>query len=162
MTQHTIATKSMKLVFHRDDSLPAFAAFAPSDTGQGVSHVVFSAEAIFTPGVLEDDTPGPDLTPEERKVQLIGTFMHEFGHALEEWLGLEGFDEAAIDRITHEWEARALGLDPQPEDPSRTKAQGDMDNATMNLSMLLQDRIGKAEDPLDEVLRLIALLEAHP
>jgi hypothetical protein len=94
-------TGQLKLKVVRDDSIPAFGAWCACTCESGCEHqntILLRLDAVFGPLVYEDGSPCPPMTAAEHKEMLISTLMHEFGHALEQQLGLE-FSEERIDAI---------------------------------------------------------------
>lgn len=97
---------AISVVVARCDELPAFGAFMPESLarhgkktiqlGDAQALVLLNVEAAFT---ATDDG-------ERAKRVLIETLMHEFGHVLEQTMGLE-FDEDWIERVCGEFRIKA-------------------------------------------------------
>ena len=110
--------QNLKLKVARADGLPGFAAYLQGtvleqgSTTIGLEPnqalVLLDIEAVFDDNAViqEDGSPIPPRTAEERKRELVEHLMHEFGHALEEFLGLE-FDEDDMDRIVARYQPGA-------------------------------------------------------
>lgn len=94
-------TGRLQLKVVRDDSIPAFGAWCACTCESGCPHqntILLRLDAVFGPLEYEDGTPCPPMTPAEHKEVLLSTLMHEFGHALEQFLG-EEFSEERIEAI---------------------------------------------------------------
>ena len=91
---------------YRDDSLPAFGAWAAGSMKDGDPTIILNVSACLLPCV---DDVGEDVnhTTEEKKWIMIGTLMHEFGHALQEFFDLE-FTEDRIEELTMDYEKHYL------------------------------------------------------
>lgn len=86
----------------RDDSIPAFGAWCAGSLKDGNPAVLLNVEACLSPCVTED---GEEVksSVEEKKWLMITTLLHEFGHALQEFFGME-FEEDRLERIVEEYE----------------------------------------------------------
>jgi len=93
----------MKLTIIKDDTIPAFGGFLQGSAKQGEPTILFNCKLHFNSGELEyEDGTSVSLQAEEKKRMVIETLMHEFGHALEEYMDLE-FDEGWIDQATESY-----------------------------------------------------------
>lgn len=94
----------------RDDSIPAFAAYcSPSIKEEDAGLVLLNIAATFCSVAEYPDDIGA-------KEVLIESIMHEVGHALEEYLGLE-FDEERIEKIVEQYRVK-YGIVPTTIGPS--------------------------------------------
>jgi len=79
----------------RGDGIPAFGAWCDGSLKSKQGKILLNVEACL--GELVDDNGKP--VKMNRAGVVITTLMHEFGHALEDVLGLE-HDEARIENAT--------------------------------------------------------------
>jgi len=102
--------KNLSLKIARADGMGGFAAYLAGsaqvhgacsiELGENQALVLLDVEASFDDSCLECESGEPvTRTPEEKKRQLIESLMHEFGHALEDFLGAE-FEEGWIENVT--------------------------------------------------------------
>lgn len=102
--------KSLSIKIARADGMGGFAAYLAGsaqshgectiELGENQALVLLDVEAAFDDSCLECESGEPiTRTIEEKKRQLIECLMHEFGHALEDFLGTE-FEEGWIESVT--------------------------------------------------------------
>jgi len=77
----------------REDSIPAFAAWVDGSLDSGEGEILLNIDACL--GELEDED-GKSAGKTNRAQLIIGSLMHEFGHALEDILEVE-HDEAMVE-----------------------------------------------------------------
>ena len=93
----------MKIEIKKYDGLGALGGFAQGSVKDGTGIILINTKALFKDGELVfEDGSAVKMDAEERKRILIETVMHEFGHALEEFLDSE-FDEDFIERVTESY-----------------------------------------------------------
>lgn len=88
---------NLKLTVRRSDIIPAFGAWHHCGECEFDNTILLNLEAIFGECLYSDGTVA-EMTNQDRKEVLLDTLMHEFGHALEQSLGLE-IDEVRLERI---------------------------------------------------------------
>lgn len=113
--------KRMSLRIALADGFSAFGAFLAGtlrhgattiDLGENQGLVLLDVEALFDDACLETEGGDPvERTAEEKRRLLIEVLMHEFGHALEEFLDSE-FDEGWIEKVTESFESRRQEVKP--------------------------------------------------
>ena len=77
----------------REDSIPAFAAWVDGSLDSGEGEILLNVGACL--GELEDED-GNSAGKMNRAQVVIGSLMHEFGHALEDALKVD-HDEAMVE-----------------------------------------------------------------
>ena len=80
----------------RDDGIPAFGAWVSGSLAEERGLVLLNVEACL--GELSDED-GKKVELNRARV-VVETLMHEFGHAVEEALGLE-HDDALVEEATN-------------------------------------------------------------
>jgi hypothetical protein len=155
----------LTIQLHRDDTMSAFGAFLRCDcAGPNTPVVLLNVYACMAP-VLQDSEGNPvELTREDRLRTVIGSLMHEFGHALEKHFDLP-VNEEALEKVCAEWEGRFETFTPtiefqghlvdgeQPMDPVPVHAR----HAT-ELEESLIKAIGEARSKAMELGRKIETL----
>ncbi len=103
---------SMTIRLEREDGIPAFGGFLKCEEQHTESPVIFlNVQACMSPELLSEDPAVPGVfepTPvsrDERKLLIITTLMHEFGHALESYFQLP-VNEEAIEKACEDWEQK--------------------------------------------------------
>lgn len=87
---------------YRNDTLPAFGAYLRKDgppDDNPMMHV--NVEAIFDE-LIDEDGNDVLVSADDRKRIIIETMMHEFGHVVEHFLGLEP-NEELIESAVSSW-----------------------------------------------------------
>jgi len=99
-------TLQLTIQLHRDDTIPAFGAFLRCDCGKPHGEVVLlNVYACMAPVLQDESGADVQITREDRLRTVIGTLMHEFGHALEKHFELP-VNEEALEKVNAEWEER--------------------------------------------------------
>lgn len=92
----------MRISIHRNDDIPAFGAYLRKDGPIGNDPMILiNVEAIFD-ALCDEDGNAVSVTTDERKRILVETMMHEFGHVLEHFFGLDD-NEEEIERAVASW-----------------------------------------------------------
>ncbi len=95
---------SLKIRLQRDDSIPAFGGYLACEPMHRKSHgMLMNVDAIMDGIVEEENGIEMKLTSDHRKRLIVSTLMHEFGHALENYLGLP-VNESAIEKACEDWD----------------------------------------------------------
>jgi hypothetical protein len=126
---------------YRHDDLPAFGAYLRSD-GPPDNHplICINVPAIFD-NFVDDSGNDVPCALEDRKRLMVETLMHEFGHAMEHFLGLE-VNEMAIENAVESFRPpNAQTSRPAGTDQQTTSPQG----ADSAASTLLGDLLKKDE-----------------
>lgn len=107
---------NLKIKIARVEGLPGFAAYLAGtiqsegkttiDLEPNQALVLPDVEAVFNDEclVMDDGSPAPARTNQERKREMVEHLMHEFGHVLEDFLDLE-FSEDEMDRIVESYQS---------------------------------------------------------
>jgi len=90
--------KNIRVKIVKTDGLPAFAAWCDESLKADDGTILLDVEACL--GELVDDDG--KTVPMNRARVMVGTLMHEFGHALEEALGLK-YDEDFVEDVTSKY-----------------------------------------------------------
>jgi hypothetical protein len=92
----------MRISVYRNDDIPAFGAYLRKDGPPANTPIILiNVEALFSEFIDENGNVEP-ATVYDRKRFLIETMMHEFGHVIEHFLGLED-NEEEIERAIASW-----------------------------------------------------------
>jgi len=96
-------TEQMRVSVVRDDTIPAFGAWHYDPAHKFKGAVLLNLEACFGPLEDGDGKPVTDMnTLEDRKRVVFETILHEFGHALETFIGMD-HNEELIERAVTTW-----------------------------------------------------------
>lgn len=94
----------MKTTFkiYRDDDLPAFAGWVANSLKSNNPTILMNVEITMSPWFDQEDGNEIEIDTNERKLMIIENLMHEFGHAMQEYLDRE-FNEEELEKIIEDY-----------------------------------------------------------
>lgn len=102
--------ESMEFKIIRNDDIPAFGGWKAGSLQAGEPVILLNVLATFHPSPVDTHGEPVEMDAEERRYLMIETLMHEFGHALQEYFGLE-FSEDRIEEIVEGYRRTLCGDD---------------------------------------------------